>query len=414
MLHCSTMLSPRPSGSGRRCCGRRPLSRRPPGTPSSPIPRATSSLSTRRTLRHFRRQSPIDAAGTGRPRLRRHAGALDAAYDDTGVPNITTKRKQRNVLYRRLNPSRKHAAADHHRGAIRRRRGCRATRDIPVTWDEQVQAAVDCYNAGATMLHVHVRNPATGTARSDFDQYNYLLGRLRKAVPKMILQVGGSISFSPKTRGREGEVARLRHPPHAHGTRPEAGVRHRRDRHDACWTSSRCGRTEDIKGTHLEDPKVQAAWAGMCRRCRSGLLPRAPEAPPRKNGIQPYFMPAHVHQLEIIERLIRAGVYMGPLNMAIAGYGGGRMRPQSVRLDGVAPPHAAGCRRHILVRHAGLISLSAMAIILGQHVRVGNEDNIWSSEARAHDDGQADRGGGAHLRANSAARLRRRRRRARS
>ena len=32
--------------------------------------------------------------------------------------------------------------------------------DIPVTWDEQVQAAVDCYNAGATMLHVHVRDLA--------------------------------------------------------------------------------------------------------------------------------------------------------------------------------------------------------------------------------------------------------------
>ena len=37
--------------------------------------------------------------------------------------------------------------------------------DIPVTWDEQVQTAVDCYNAGATVLHVHVRNPATGKAR---------------------------------------------------------------------------------------------------------------------------------------------------------------------------------------------------------------------------------------------------------
>mgnify|MGYP000988903985 CR=1 FL=1 len=24
--------------------------------------------------------------------------------------------------------------------------------DIPVSWDEQVQAAVDCYNAGAAML----------------------------------------------------------------------------------------------------------------------------------------------------------------------------------------------------------------------------------------------------------------------
>src|SRR5262245_12744595 len=29
--------------------------------------------------------------------------------------------------------------------------------DIPVSMDEQVQKAVDCYNAGATVLHVHVR-----------------------------------------------------------------------------------------------------------------------------------------------------------------------------------------------------------------------------------------------------------------
>ena len=28
--------------------------------------------------------------------------------------------------------------------------------DIPVTCKEQVQAAVDCYNAGATHLHIHV------------------------------------------------------------------------------------------------------------------------------------------------------------------------------------------------------------------------------------------------------------------
>ena len=62
--------------------------------------------------------------------------------------------------------------------------------DIPLTWDEQVQAAVDCYNAGATMLHVHVRDPKTGHGSVDFEQYNYLLGRLKQAVPKMILQVG--------------------------------------------------------------------------------------------------------------------------------------------------------------------------------------------------------------------------------
>jgi len=29
--------------------------------------------------------------------------------------------------------------------------------DIPMTMDEHVQKAVDCYNAGATVLHMHVR-----------------------------------------------------------------------------------------------------------------------------------------------------------------------------------------------------------------------------------------------------------------
>jgi uncharacterized protein (DUF849 family) len=63
--------------------------------------------------------------------------------------------------------------------------------DIAVTWDEQVQAAKDCYNAGATVLHIHDRNPLTGRLSTDSDEFNYLIGRLKEAVPKMNLQVGG-------------------------------------------------------------------------------------------------------------------------------------------------------------------------------------------------------------------------------
>jgi hypothetical protein len=36
--------------------------------------------------------------------------------------------------------------------------------DIPVTWDEQMQKAIDCYEAGARILHIHVRDPKTGKA----------------------------------------------------------------------------------------------------------------------------------------------------------------------------------------------------------------------------------------------------------
>ena len=77
--------------------------------------------------------------------------------------------------------------------------------DIPLTKAEQVQKAVDCYNAGATLLHVHVRDPETGKGSKQLDDFNEMLDRLRTAVPKMILQVGGSISFAPKG---EGEAAK--------------------------------------------------------------------------------------------------------------------------------------------------------------------------------------------------------------
>ena len=72
--------------------------------------------------------------------------------------------------------------------------------DIPVTIDEQVQKAVDCYNAGATVLHVHVRE-LDGRGSKRLSKFNELLGRLRIAVPDMVLQVGGSISFAPETDG---------------------------------------------------------------------------------------------------------------------------------------------------------------------------------------------------------------------
>ena len=76
--------------------------------------------------------------------------------------------------------------------------------DIPVSMKDQVQKAVDCYNAGATLLHVHVREP-DGKGSKRLEMFNEMLDRLRTAVPKMILQVGGSISFAPKD---EGEAAK--------------------------------------------------------------------------------------------------------------------------------------------------------------------------------------------------------------
>jgi uncharacterized protein (DUF849 family) len=251
--------------------------------------------------------------------------------------------------------------------------------DIPVTWDEQVQAAVDCYNAGATMLHVHVRDPATGHGSVDFDQFNYFVGRLKQAVPKMILQVGGSISFAPKSADAKAKWLDYdtRHMLTEIDPKPECvtiatGTTQ--------WDIMSWMSVDDIKGTHLENnPKVQAAWAGMWVDAGPAFylehLKRL-----RKNRIQPYFVPAHVHQLEIIERLIRAGVYMGPMNLAIAGYGGGTLGRNPYHWMEFLRQVPQGAVATFWTSMRGLIPISVMALVLGQHVRVGNEDNLWGPD----------------------------------
>ena len=248
--------------------------------------------------------------------------------------------------------------------------------DLPVTFDQQVQAAVDCYNAGATMLHFHVRDPKTGQGSSNFDHYKELLARVRQAVPKMIIQVGGSISFAPHTD--DAKAAWLdydtRHMLTELNPKPDfvtvtTGT--------TLWDVTQAFVPDDIKGTHLDDPKVQAAWANMVVDSTSAFyvehLKRL-----RKNGISPYFVPAHIHQLEIIERLIRTGVYMGPMNVALCGYGGGTLgrNPYDWMEMLRRTPHGASSVT-FWSSMRGNVAIQTLATILGAHVRVGNEDNIW-------------------------------------
>src|ERR1700740_1361014 len=72
--------------------------------------------------------------------------------------------------------------------------------DIAVTMEEQIQKAVDCYNAGATVLHLHVRE-LDGKGSKRMSKFNELIAGVRARVPEMIIQVGGSISFAPETEG---------------------------------------------------------------------------------------------------------------------------------------------------------------------------------------------------------------------
>jgi len=246
--------------------------------------------------------------------------------------------------------------------------------DIPVSMDEQVQKAVDCYNAGATVLHVHVRE-ADGQGSKRLSAFNELLARLRKAVPQMLLQVGGSISFAPENKG---DIARWLDLDTRHAL---AELTPKPDQVTIVVDSNQLNFIEltnedDIRGTSWATPEYRRAYSEMIVEASPSFytehLKRLVAA-----KIQPHFMLLHVHQLETVERLIRQGMYTGPLILNyVAAAGGGAGHHPADMLEFIRrTPDGAVLTIEATMR--SIIPMCTMAIALGQHVRVGIEDNLW-------------------------------------
>jgi uncharacterized protein (DUF849 family) len=246
--------------------------------------------------------------------------------------------------------------------------------DIPVSMNEQVQKAVDCYNAGATLLHVHVRE-ANGKGSKRLSMFNELLAQLRIAVPKMLLQVGGSISFAPEGEGAAAEWLSL-------DTRHKlAELDPKPDQVTIVINTSQFGFAEtftesDVAGTHLSRPEHSRAYKEMIWEAGPSFyvehLKRL-----QKNRIQPHFMIGHVAQLGTLDRIIRAGIYKGPLALNYLAFGGGLSFSNPLEMMEFIGrvPDGAVLTIEGLMRNN--LPMGAMAIAMGLHVRCGIEDNLW-------------------------------------
>uniref|UniRef100_UPI003F497A2F 3-keto-5-aminohexanoate cleavage protein n=1 Tax=Cupriavidus yeoncheonensis TaxID=1462994 RepID=UPI003F497A2F len=246
--------------------------------------------------------------------------------------------------------------------------------DIPVTMDEQVQMAVDCYNAGATVLHLHVRE-ADGKGSKRLSMFNEMIGRLREAVPKMILQVGGSISFAPESRG---ETAKWLNDDTRHML---AELNPVPDQVTVAINTNQMNvmemKTPDLlAGTHRADPVVYESYRNM-------IVPATPafvEEHIRRlvnAGIQPMFMTGDVGQLETLERMIRRRVYKGPVNLCWNALGGGFDGPNPRNLMEFMNRVPDGAIASVYTLDRSNLPLTTMAIAMGLHVRCGIEDTLW-------------------------------------
>ena len=192
--------------------------------------------------------------------------------------------------------------------------------DLPLTMDQHVQQAIDCYNAGATVLHIHVRE-LDGKGSKRLSKFNELLGLLRAAVPDMILQVGGSISFAPEGEGAEALWLsdEARH--------MLADLTPKPDQVTIAVNTTQMNIMDlmseaEYGNTSLADPDTYHAYREM-------VVPAGPEWVEEHlrrlvaAGIQPHFQLTNMPALETVERLVRRGHYKGPLNLTWIGIGGG-------------------------------------------------------------------------------------------
>ena len=210
--------------------------------------------------------------------------------------------------------------------------------------------------------------------------FNEMLARLRDAVPQMLLQVGGSISFAPEGEGADARWLEddTRHMLADLRPRPDqVTIAINTNQMNVCELLS----ADDVAGTSLALPAYQAAYSEM-------PIPSGPAfvAEHLKRlqaaGIQPHFMLGDVGQLETVERLVRRGVYTGPLVLNWVGIGGGADGPNPVNLMEFIRRVPAGAVLTIESIMRNVLPLNTMAIAMGLHVRVGIEDNLWGRKGQ--------------------------------
>lgn len=72
-----------------------------------------------------------------------------------------------------------------------------ATSSLPITPEEQAQDALECYNSGASILHLHVRDP-DGQNTADLNVYNEAVKLIGEKCP-IIRQIGNGIGARLET-----------------------------------------------------------------------------------------------------------------------------------------------------------------------------------------------------------------------
>jgi len=233
--------------------------------------------------------------------------------------------------------------------------------NVPEFADEQAQSTLEAYKAGAASVHIHARDETGSTTSSDPIRYREINKKVRELCPDII--IGNTTGLSP-WEPRENAVKVLEAEPEMCSL--NCGPFH------ALYTQKKRepplrGRPEDVQ----RDDILMVTWKDVER-----IAKRAKEM-----GIKPELEIYNPSMFWNVQRLIAANLIEKPYWMELI-LGPGFEMPTPKGLIHMVDCVPDGSLWSVIGVGAHQLMLGVVSIIMGGHIRVGFEDNLYYSKGQ--------------------------------
>jgi len=233
--------------------------------------------------------------------------------------------------------------------------------NLPETPEEQAQQAYECYKAGAAVVHIHARDPATGYASPSTNPAHYrrINKLIREKCPDIIINntTGGGLGLSTEERIRsldaDPEIASLNMGPLA-------------------WKALLKKREPPLSGRD-NDVLMDSVWPPTFSWKETEIFAQKM----LEKNIKPEMEVYHQGQFQLVYNLIDKGLVKPPYLIQFVMGAPSAVLPTPHNLISMlyhVPPNTVVS---VIGIGAAQLYMSTLAIAMGLHVRVGLEDNIY-------------------------------------
>jgi 3-dehydrocarnitine:acetyl-CoA trimethylamine transferase len=237
---------------------------------------------------------------------------------------------------------------------------------VPVTPEQIADSAIEAARAGAAIVHIHVRDPATGAGSRDPNLYRAAVDRIRSADVDVVINLTTGMGGDLVLGGAQSPL-----PPDPAGT-------------DMAGADERLAHVEQLlpELCTLDCGTMNFAAGGDYIMVNSTAMLRAMAARLKELGVRPELEVFDTGHLVFVDQLIREGLIEPPpliqLCMGIP-YGAPDDLATLVAMSGRLPEGAVYSTFSI-----GRMQLPYVALAphIGANVRVGLEDNLYLYRGR--------------------------------